>query len=507
MSRKPIRTVLVTGAAGAVGRQVVRLALERGFAVVAVDRPGSSYPVLSDGKEYRVVSGDLTSESFREEIVAGVDAVVHAADSTGRDMGAVNVEATRRLYEVARRAGVYSFVHVSCGTVYRRTRGPVNEDTPLVVTTDYGRTRLAAEQVLRAAASSNGPLLTVLRTGPVFGPGSRGIGGLVVGLVPLIRSLFGNRVTFKGGPRWSWSHSVDVARAAVHALSSRSMAGGTFNIVSGGPMTTGQALTAACRAYGMLPGPKVRLYAPWLVRAARVTWSDEGIAGVANAVLGWLWSSHDRRFELADTFQPTVALSHVALFGAELVMDGSLAERAGFLPEMTDPETAWRRTVDWYVERRWIPSPEDLRAEGSMGLQVSLPLEGTHRLRGQEPVDKPVRLDLVLRTNGLRSLWREKSVAVAGSCYLEGLAENVACKGRLGLELSRRRLALDLDFLTDEGEPAVLKATSRISVSAARWEAAMFVYGPLGRELSRGQIVFVAPKGLLSATSSLRLAW
>ncbi len=507
MTKKPIQTVLVTGAAGAVGRQVVRMSLQRGFSVVAADRPGSSYPKSVDNDHCRVVSGDLTSESFREEIVTGVDAVVHAADSTGSDMGAVNVEATRRLYEVARRAGAAAFVQVSCGTVYRRTRRTMDERAPMVVTTDYGRTRVAAEQVLRAASKNQGPLLTILRTGPVFGPGSRGIGGLVAGLPPIIQSLVGARATFKGGPRWTWSHSVDVGRAAVHALSSESMAGGTYNIVSGGPTTLGQALTHACRAYGLTSGAGMVLPAPWLVRAARTTWSDERIAALFDAALDWLWSSYQRRFELADTFHPALAKSHLALLGADLIMEGSEAERAGFLPEVTDQERAWKRTVDWYVQSGWIPSPEAVLREGNMMVQVSVPIEGTHRLQGSEPVDLPVRLDLVLKAGSWKRLWKDRAVDVTGSCYLAGLAENVACTGRLSLELRRRRLALDLDFQTDEGKTAVLKATSKLSLVEARWEAAMFVYGPLGRELSRGRLLFVAPRGLLAATSSLRLAW
>ena len=122
-------------------------------------------------------------------------------------------------------------------------------------------------------------------------------------------------------------------------------------------------------------------------------------------------------------------------------------------------------------------------------------------------MDLPVRLDLVLNLGKWKKVWKERAVDVTGSCYLAELAENVACTGKLGLELKHRRLALDLDFRTEQGKPALLKATSRISLSEARWEAAMLVYGPFGRELSRGRLVFVAPKGLLSATSSLRLAW
>src|SRR4051812_25250633 len=132
------RSILVTGATGFIGARLTTAALERGHSVRTLTRRDwSSQPWVPANQRF---FGSLPSQ-LPASLCEGIDLVVHcAADvaSEGRRAVAVNVEGTRRLAELAREAGVATFVLLSCQWARR--------DAPSA----YGRTRYAAEQALRA---------------------------------------------------------------------------------------------------------------------------------------------------------------------------------------------------------------------------------------------------------------------------------------------------------------------------------------------------------------------
>ncbi|MFG3227835.1 SDR family oxidoreductase [Kitasatospora sp. NPDC048194] len=120
-------TVLVTGATGTLGREVVRLLVARGAAVRGLSRrarPGG------DGVEW--VVGDLVTGEGIAEALAGVETVLDCATTQGKK----DVTGVERLVEQARRAGVRHLVYVSIVGIDR---------VPLA----YYRAKLACERVVR----------------------------------------------------------------------------------------------------------------------------------------------------------------------------------------------------------------------------------------------------------------------------------------------------------------------------------------------------------------------
>jgi len=84
--------IVVTGAGGFVGRQVVARLLARGATVVAVDVQTNGLP---DG--VRALAGDLADEAIRREALAdGIDGLIHLATVPG---GAAELDpvASRRI--------------------------------------------------------------------------------------------------------------------------------------------------------------------------------------------------------------------------------------------------------------------------------------------------------------------------------------------------------------------------------------------------------------------------
>lgn len=113
-SRARTETVLVAGATGGTGREVVRLALERGYAVRALVRDEARARALF-GDRVTYVVADVRESARLPAAVAGVDYVISALGSNSRrepdnkpeliDFGAV-----KALADSARAAGVRHFV-------------------------------------------------------------------------------------------------------------------------------------------------------------------------------------------------------------------------------------------------------------------------------------------------------------------------------------------------------------------------------------------------------------
>ena len=112
--------ILVTGAAGFIGRQVLR-DLERRPDLEVRVLAHRSAPRVGEGVE--VVDGDLADPRSLEGLCDGVDVLVHAASYIGSDEAkayAVNDAGTGALLDLAGKAGVGRIVALSTAAVYGR---------------------------------------------------------------------------------------------------------------------------------------------------------------------------------------------------------------------------------------------------------------------------------------------------------------------------------------------------------------------------------------------------
>jgi UDP-glucose 4-epimerase len=170
--------VLVTGAAGFIGRAVVAALRGRGVAVTAVDREPPD-PTWDDGVQ--VVTGDLADQ---EVCISAFEtrptAVVHLAALTSvlksveapMQTFAQNVTITQVLLELSRGSGVDRFVLASTNAVVGDVgTSTITADLPLRPLTPYGATKAACEMLLSAYSGSYGMATAALRFTNVYGPG------------------------------------------------------------------------------------------------------------------------------------------------------------------------------------------------------------------------------------------------------------------------------------------------------------------------------------------------
>ena len=182
-----MKSILVTGCNGFIGRHLTAALLARGFAVRGVDRTERSDAPVD---RFEFVNADLTGETAAAGCMNGIDTVIHLAaipredrSKTWADFESVNITATRRLLEAAQNAGVKRFVFISTveAAGFGNGRAPRSEeDTPAPVN-NYGKSKLAAELVVRE------PHWTIerviIRLPMIYGPGTDLIDAKLFGMV------------------------------------------------------------------------------------------------------------------------------------------------------------------------------------------------------------------------------------------------------------------------------------------------------------------------------------
>jgi len=176
--------VLVTGATGFVGSELIRQLSARALGIVGCVRSADS--VLPVGVE-RFVVDDLTKIDINWPLVLGsVDVVVHAAARAHimhdevldplSEFRKVNCDVTLRLARAAAESGVKRFVFISSVKVNGEVsdlNAPFTPDDDFIPEDPYGLSKYEAEQGLLQVAEETAMEVVIIRPPLVYGPGVR----------------------------------------------------------------------------------------------------------------------------------------------------------------------------------------------------------------------------------------------------------------------------------------------------------------------------------------------
>ncbi len=278
--------ILVTGGAGYIGSTTCVALLEAGYSLVVVDNLSNSSRVslervveLAPGTlsfhEVDIRDTDALSAVFAME---PIDAVIHFAGlkAVGESVAIplsyydTNVVGTVSLLQAMQQHDVRNLVFSSSATVYGDPeRLPIAEDSRLVASNPYGRTKLMIEDVLRdLSASDPSWTIALLRYfNPVGAHASGRIGedpsGIPNNLMPFIMQVavgrrkelvvFGDDYGTRDGTCIrDYIHVVDLAEGHLAALRSLATMDGctAINLGTGQGSTVLEVLEAAQRAVG-----------------------------------------------------------------------------------------------------------------------------------------------------------------------------------------------------------------------------------------------------------------
>jgi nucleoside-diphosphate-sugar epimerase len=243
--------ILVTGASGRVGREVVKeISAKKGIKLRLLGRSGEKLKaVFPKLKGIEFVSIDLAraSSSELQKVCEGIDCIVHLAalvDLTAPEWELVEANAvtTKKLADAAKLVGVKKFVLLSSTSVYGYgSENPVSETTPFSPDSSYGRSKTLAEEVLGVS----GVHFIALRPPIIFGKEFKeGFEQIVHGIEKRKLKLVG-----RGNNFIALIHVSDVASAVAKAVFSEKAFGGY--VICGERVTQKQAFDAVAQELGV----------------------------------------------------------------------------------------------------------------------------------------------------------------------------------------------------------------------------------------------------------------
>lgn len=172
------RKVLVTGAAGFIGRRVAEALRDEGHHVVGTDMRA---PTGTFGFDFYVAD---IRDMLRHAPVIGrdCDSIIHCGGISGpmvlsdnpAEVIDINIRGTAGLLELAKGFGLRRFVCLSSVSAYGDTppgRDVVDETAPLGASNAYGTSKAATDLLTQSYARSYGLSAVALRLGWVYGPG------------------------------------------------------------------------------------------------------------------------------------------------------------------------------------------------------------------------------------------------------------------------------------------------------------------------------------------------
>ena len=268
-------TALVTGASGMLGSHMVERLLAAGVEVRAFVRPNSDIHFLQT-LPVDIVYANSGNQATLLKAVSGSQLVFHvagkhdllstfSAGNDNKDLLQDNVDLTEAILAASDQAGVARFIFVSSTSVYRlHAHSPIAEDAPKEPCSDYGYSKLLAEERVWAY-QRRGLATTIIRPCVIYGPRDRHFFPLALSLarVPLTLMING------GSHLQDLVYVGDVVDLMWLASQSQTAIGKVYNAASGNPQSM-RAILSALRNRVRKPTLEISISSQTILRYSRL---------------------------------------------------------------------------------------------------------------------------------------------------------------------------------------------------------------------------------------------
>jgi nucleoside-diphosphate-sugar epimerase len=172
-------TYFITGGAGFLGINLIRLLLEKGHRVVSFDISAQyDYPEKDDDR-VTVIQGDIRDIEAVRMAIVGCDIVVHTAAAlplySEEDIRTTDIDGTRNVLQAAYDAGIKRVIQISSTAVYGiPDHHPLVENDKLIGVGPYGVAKIDAEKVCEEFRGK-GMIVPILRPKSFIGPERLGV--------------------------------------------------------------------------------------------------------------------------------------------------------------------------------------------------------------------------------------------------------------------------------------------------------------------------------------------
>ena len=261
--------LLVTGGAGFIGSNFVRMALTNKFSDFNVEQltvldlltyagdEENLKPVASD-KRYKFVKGDIRDLELAKKLMQDANQVVHfAAESHvdrsiegGSEFVSTNVMGTQVLLDAAKSSNIKRFVHVSTDEVYGSiSEGSWPEDHPLLPNSPYSASKAGSDLLVRAYNRTHKLDTVITRCSNNYGQYQFPEKVMPLFITNIIEGkkvpLYGNGLNVR-----DWLHVDDHCRGIALALT-KGRAGEVYNIGGGTELTNVELTHKILKAMGV----------------------------------------------------------------------------------------------------------------------------------------------------------------------------------------------------------------------------------------------------------------
>jgi dTDP-glucose 4,6-dehydratase len=247
--------ILLTGGAGFIGSNFVRMALTDKFPDFKVDKlivldlltyagDKDNLKLIENDSRYQFVQGDIRDLNLAQKLMNEVEFVVHfAAESHvdrsiegGSEFVSTNVMGTQVLLDAARSSKIKRFLHVSTDEVYGSiSQGSWPEDHPLLPNSPYSASKAGSDLLVRAYTRTHKLDTIITRCSNNYGQYQFPEKVIPLFITNILEGkkvpLYGNGLNIR-----DWLHVDDHCRGIALALT-KGKSGEVYNIGGGTELT------------------------------------------------------------------------------------------------------------------------------------------------------------------------------------------------------------------------------------------------------------------------------